>query len=190
MTRSLDIRYEAYASLDALPAPDRELARRALASTARAHAPYSGFRVGAAARLRGGAILTGSNQESEVFPAGMCAERVLLFDWQAHHAGNAIDAAIQTDIANLTSPTISVTHTPPTAPTAPTAPTTPTDPIEALAIASIPGTAECYPCGACRQTLLDTERRQGSPIRIIMCSDTTATVVRSAADLLPFAFKL
>jgi len=151
MTRSLDIHYEAYASLDALPAPDRELARRALASTARAHAPYSGFRVGAAARLRGGAILTGSNQESEVFPAGMCAERVLLLGWQAHHSA---------------------------------------DPIETLAIASVPGQRECYPCGACRQTLVDTERRQGSPIRIIMCSDATATVVGSAADLLPFAFKL
>ena len=46
------------------------------------------------------------------------------------------------------------------------------------------------PCGACRQTLLDAEKRQQSAIRIIMSSRTTATVVGSAEALLPFSFKL
>jgi cytidine deaminase len=143
--------FESYASRAAMSLPDRELADLATAATSGANAPYSHFRVGAAARLRSGHILTGSNQESEVFPAGMCAERTLLFGWQAHHAD---------------------------------------DPIEALAVASSPGARECYPCGQCRQVLLDVERRQGAPIRIIMCSDDTASVVASAADLLPFGFKL
>ena len=62
--------------------------------------------------------------------------------------------------------------------------------MEAVAIASDPSPRECYPCGACRQTLLDVERRPGSPIRIIMAGGGTATVVGSAADLLPFTFKL
>lgn len=143
--------YENYAAREAMSAADRELCDRALEACGSAHAPYSGFRVGAAARLRSGRIIAGSNQESEVFPAGMCAERTLLFHWQAHHAD---------------------------------------DPIEAFAVASIPGERECYPCGQCRQVLLDTERRQGSPIRIIMCGEATASVVRSAKDLLPFQFSL
>lgn len=143
--------YDAYQSLDALPEADCSLARMALDACGSAYAPYSLFRVGAAARLRSGAILTGANQESEVFPAGMCAERTLLFNWQANHS-----------------------H----------------DPIEAMAIASVPGERECYPCGQCRQLLLDTEKRQGSPLRVIMCSDTTASAVASARDLLPFQFEL
>ncbi len=109
------------------------------------------FRVGAAARLRSGKILCGSNQESEVFPAGMCAERSLLFHAGACHAD---------------------------------------DPIEALAIASDPSERECYPCGQCRQVLLDAGRRQRSPIRIIMSGAGGATVVDSAVRLLPFTFQL
>jgi cytidine deaminase len=151
MKREYKFDYESYGAWDDMSQHDRLLAGSALQACANAWAPYSDFRVGAAARLASGRILTGSNQESEVFPAGMCAERTLLFDWQAHHAD---------------------------------------DPVEALAIASIPGGHECYPCGQCRQVLLDTERRQGTPIRIIMCSERSASVVGSAADLLPFQFKL
>lgn len=143
--------YESYASREAMSEADRELIVRATEACGEAWAPFSHFRVGAATRLKSGKILTGANQESEVFPAGMCAERTLLFHWQAHHSG---------------------------------------DPIETLAIASIPGERECSPCGQCRQVILDTERRQGSPIRVIMCGDSSASVVGSAADLLPFGFKL
>ena len=38
--------------------------------------------------------------------------------------------------------------------------------------------------------LLDVERRQGTPIRIVMAGGGTATVVESAESLLPFNFKL
>ena len=64
------------------------------------------------------------------------------------------------------------------------------DPIVAFAIASAPAERECYPCGSCRQTLLDAQKRQQSPIRIIMSSAESATVVDSAEELLPFSFKL
>ncbi len=151
MQKEYKFDYEAYESPANLPGADRELAGKALEACGLAWAPYSKFRVGAAARLRSGLVLTGANQESEVFPAGLCAERTLLFDWMAHHAG---------------------------------------DPIEALAIASVPGERECYPCGQCRQVLLDAERRQGTPMRVIMCSDRSASAVNSVKDLLPFQFEL
>lgn len=64
------------------------------------------------------------------------------------------------------------------------------DPVEALAIASLPSERECYPCGGCRQVILDVERRQQSPIRVIMYGAGTASVVDSAEYLLPFTFQL
>lgn len=143
--------YERYASLAELPEADRLLVAGATRAAANAHAPYSRFRVGAAARLRSGRILYGSNFESEVYPAGLCAERSLLFYAQANYAD---------------------------------------DPIETLAIASDPSERECYPCGQCRQVLVDVERRQGSPMRIVMSGNGTASVVDSAEKLLPFTFIL
>ncbi len=64
----------------------------------------------------------------------------------------------------------------------------PEDKIVALAIVSQPDNEECSPCGVCRQVLCDTETRQQSKIKIIMCSATTATIVESASCLMPFAF--
>ena len=151
MKKQFRFDYEYYAALSELPEADRLLVSEAGQATARAQAPYSKFRVGAAARLRSGRILHGSNFESEVYPAGLCAERTLLFYAQANYAD---------------------------------------DPIETLAIASDPSERECYPCGQCRQVLVDVERRQGSPLRVIMSGGGTASAVSSAALLLPFTFVL
>jgi cytidine deaminase len=150
MTQTINISYEHY-TLDTLPTSDSELVKAAFEATTQAYAPFSGFKVGAAARLRSGEIITAANCESEVFPSGLCAERSLLYHYATNHAD---------------------------------------DPIEAMAIASNPSERECYPCGACRQVMLDTENRQQSPIRIIMAGGGTATVVKSAKDLLPFTFRL
>lgn len=151
METKFSFNYTRYASTAEMPAADRELVAEAVKATRNAQASYSHFRVGAAARLRSGRILHGSNIESEVYPAGLCAERTLLF----HHAANHAD-----------------------------------DPIETLAIASDPDQRECYPCGQCRQVMVDAERRQGSPVRVIMYGGGTASVVESAEQLLPFTFTL
>ena len=151
MKQRLDISYEHYDSFDELDAADRVLIEEAEVATATANARYSNFRVGAAVRLRSGRTLHASNFESEVYPAGLCAERSLLFYVEANYGDDAI---------------------------------------EALAIASNPSERECYPCGQCRQVIVDVERRQQSPIRVIMSGAGTATVVDSAEKLLPFTFKL
>lgn len=64
------------------------------------------------------------------------------------------------------------------------------EPITSFAIASNPSERECYPCGGCRQVILDVENRQQRPIRIIMWGGGTASAVGSARELLPFTFKL
>ena len=151
MKKTLDISYEHYASIAELEELDRSLVAEAEEATKMANAPYSNFHVGAAVRLKSGHTLHASNFESEVYPAGLCAERSLLFYVEANYAN---------------------------------------DPIEALAIASVPSERECYPCGQCRQVIVDVERRQKSAIRVIMSGAGTATVVDSAEKLLPFTFKL
>ena len=150
MTNKINISYE-HCSIDELSPAEQEVVQATFGATSKAYAPYSGFKVGAAIRLRSGKILTAANCESEVFPSGLCAERSLLYSYATNHAD---------------------------------------DVIELMAIASDPSERECYPCGACRQVMLDAERRQQSPIRIIMAGGGTASVVESAEVLLPFTFKL
>lgn len=70
--------YEVYEGVEGLQAEDALLLNKARTTTAHAYAPYSHFRVGAAARMQNGEIVTGANQENASFPAGICAERTLL----------------------------------------------------------------------------------------------------------------
>lgn len=70
--------YEVYDSIDELAEEDAFLLKEAQYATRKSWSPYSHFRVGVAARLINGALVTGANQENASYPAGICAERVLL----------------------------------------------------------------------------------------------------------------
>ncbi|MDF2187844.1 cytidine deaminase [Paraflavitalea sp. CAU 1676] len=83
--------YEVYDAIDELAPEDALLLRRALQMTQNAWAPYSRFRVGAAARMQNGEIVTGANQENAAYPAGLCAESVLLSTAGATWPGLPID---------------------------------------------------------------------------------------------------
>jgi cytidine deaminase len=83
--------YELYDSAEELDAADAALLNKAKEVTAQAYAPYSRFRVGAAARLDNGQVVTGTNQENASFPAGICAERVLMSTASSLFPGAAIE---------------------------------------------------------------------------------------------------
>lgn len=57
----------------------RRLIEQASAARANAHAPYSGFAVGAALRTANGNLFLGCNVEISSYGLTMCAERVALF---------------------------------------------------------------------------------------------------------------
>ncbi|MBS7371360.1 MAG: cytidine deaminase, partial [Bacteroidaceae bacterium] len=57
----------------------------AMEATKGSYAPYSKFRVGAAARLANGLVFTGANQENAAYPSGLCAERTTLFAANAQY---------------------------------------------------------------------------------------------------------
>ncbi|MCC8088465.1 MAG: cytidine deaminase [Rikenellaceae bacterium] len=124
-------------------------------ATENSFAPHSNFRVGAAALLDDGTIVYGANQESDVYPAGLCAERVLLFNKLSNYQCRYIR-------------TIAITARNDSG--------------------FIDG--EIFPCGMCTQTLIDAEKRQKSPIRIIMAGKNRSIIIDSAKRLMPFEFTL
>ncbi len=73
-----EFNYKVFESIDELPEDQKHLLEKAREITASAYAPYSNFQVGAVAKMANGEIVVGSNQENASFPAGLCAERVLL----------------------------------------------------------------------------------------------------------------
>jgi cytidine deaminase len=74
----IQVLFDEYQDSSSLKQDDAALLEAAREAISLAYAPYSKFQVGAAARLSNGVILKGSNQENASFPAGLCAERVLL----------------------------------------------------------------------------------------------------------------
>jgi len=78
MQKKYEFDYELLDHASLLSNADQALLKAAIKATETAYAPYSNFKVGAAALLSTGQIVLGSNQESASFPVGICAERTLL----------------------------------------------------------------------------------------------------------------
>ncbi|MBR8705464.1 Cytidine deaminase [Bacteroides pyogenes] len=140
--------------LEELNEADRMLVKAAMDATKGSYAPYSRFSVGAAARLKNGTIVTGSNQENAAYPSGICAERTTLFYANSQYPDQPVDAlavAARTEQDFLEDP--------------------------------IP------PCGACRQVILETEKRYGQPLRILLFGKKHIYEIKTIGDLLPLSFE-
>jgi len=83
---------------------DLELIESAKQARARAYAPFSNFRVGAAVRTKDGKIYTGCNVESASYGLTVCAERVAI--WKAVSEGEKEfeRIAVVADTEELTPP--------------------------------------------------------------------------------------
>ncbi|NDV66609.1 cytidine deaminase [Bacteroides sp. 224] len=140
-------------TFDELSESDRALVVAAKEATKKSYSPYSKFAVGAAARLKNGIVVTGSNQENAAYPSGLCAERTTLFYANSEY---------------------------------------PDQPVETLAVAArtekdfIP--SPIPPCGACRQVMLETEKRYNHPFRILLYGKEETYEIRHVGDLLPLSF--
>jgi len=88
----IKINFKEYNSVNDLDKPANDLCLEAVKAMGNSHSPYSKFRVGAALLLQSGTILRGSNQENVAYPSGLCAERVVLFNWGANHPDDPIVA--------------------------------------------------------------------------------------------------
>ncbi len=86
-----------------MSAPD-DLLAAALAARAHAHAPYSGFAVGAAVRGASGRVYAGCNVENAAYPEGLCAEAVAIGACVAAGETKIVEALVVADSAAPTTP--------------------------------------------------------------------------------------
>ena len=92
MKKKITIQYQEFSSAKDLGQKDAELLNEAVSACDLSYSPYSKFHVGAAVRMANGQILKASNQESEAFPSGLCAERSVLFYAFSKYPGVAVEA--------------------------------------------------------------------------------------------------
>ncbi len=90
-TEEIKFSISIYDSIDELNQEDAFLLSEARSVTQFAYAPYSNFNVGAIAKLVNGKIVAGTNQENASYPAGLCAERVLMSSAASQFPGIGIN---------------------------------------------------------------------------------------------------
>ena len=81
-----------------------DLLQAALAARTHAHAPYSGFKVGAALRATDGSIHAGCNVENAAFPQGQCAEATAIGVMIANGATRIAEIQVVADGPETVSP--------------------------------------------------------------------------------------
>lgn len=70
----------------------------------RAHAPYSGFRVGAAVQAADGTVFHGCNVEISSYSHTCCAERVAVFKAVSEGHTDLVACAVMTDVSPPATP--------------------------------------------------------------------------------------
>ncbi len=80
------------------------LIEAAISVRERAHAPFSGFKVGAALEDEYGRIFTGCNVENATYGLTICAERAAVFKAISEGAGKLKRVAVAADTEVLTPP--------------------------------------------------------------------------------------
>jgi cytidine deaminase len=83
---------------------NQRLLDAALAAREHAHAPFSGFRVGAALEDASGRIHTGCNIENATYGLTLCAERVAVFKAVSEGVRDFRRIAVAADTDSLTPP--------------------------------------------------------------------------------------
>ena len=77
---------------------------RAVAVRAHAHAPYSGFKVGACIRSRDGRLFAGCNVENVAYPQGQCAEASAIGAMVAAGAREIVEVVVVAEGEQLCTP--------------------------------------------------------------------------------------
>lgn len=102
--KSFETKLKIFENAQELPSSAAELLKHADKARQKAYAPYSDFYVGAALRLKGGKIITGNNQENSVYPSGLCAERVAIFNAKSNFPNLSIEEIVVTTSSSSEEP--------------------------------------------------------------------------------------
>lgn len=71
-----------------------ELHKLAVDARLRAHAPYSGYQIGAALKLSNGVVTSGGNIENASYGATVCAERVAIWKAMSENPGARLNEIV------------------------------------------------------------------------------------------------
>ena len=152
--KEISVRVRVYDSVSELPQVEADLIKASIDALDKSYAPYSGFKVAAAALLQNGAVMSCANQENASYPVCVCAEVATLSACSAQYPGIPIVKLAITTKGNKPS-----------------------------------SASPKVPCGQCRQTILEYEKRFNTNIEIIMRGENGQVYkVSSAKDLLPLYF--